>query len=51
MAENLVQKEYAVNYQSNEDILGDGDMEEWSNQASKSLLVFVALANEQYRTI
>ena len=40
VAENLVQEEYAVNYQSNENVLGDGDTEEWSDQVSKSHSIF-----------
>jgi len=40
VAENLVWEEYAVNYQSNENVLGDGDTEEWSDQVSKSHSIF-----------
>lgn len=41
MAENLVWEEYAVNYQNNKDVLGNGDTEESpSDQVSKCLSIF-----------
>jgi hypothetical protein len=51
IAENLVREEYAVNYQKKDDVSGNGNTEEQSDQVRYNLVTSMALINEQYRNV
>src|SRR6267154_4514322 len=51
IAENLVYKEYAVNYQKKDNVSGNCDTKEKSDQVRYNLVMFMALINERYRNM
>jgi len=51
IAENLVREEYAVNYQKKDNVSGNCDAKEKSDQVRYNLVMSTALINERYRNM